>query len=201
VKRYREHWGGAGFLTDGVPTWRSSRVRPYINDASEHVYNHGVRAWIAGDSLAWAACVSELRRRRSAKALEFADRLRTHGEGGALRRDSREVLCEHARTAARQLPQGGKGRHCVYVVLLHAAPGSLEWGFYVGMTGRTPEARYREHLAGVRDGKGYVRDYAVELLPAVYAHLNPMPRSVAETREYELAEVLRAAGLFVRGGH
>jgi hypothetical protein len=89
----------------------------------------------------------------------------------------------------------------VYVVLLHAAPGSVEWGFYVGMTARTPEARYEEHLAGRRDGKGYVRDYAVELLPSVYAHLNPMPQAVAEAREFELAEALRAAGLFVRGGH
>jgi hypothetical protein len=176
-------------------------VRPYATYDSERVYQTGVRAWESGDRLTWGACVTELRARRSAKALEFADRLRTHDVGGALRRGSREALCEVARVAALSLPRGGRGRHSVYVVLLHAVPGSLEWGFYVGMTGRTPEARYREHLAGQRDGKGFVRDYAVELLPDVYGHLNPMPCKVAEAREYELAEALRAVGLFVRGGH
>ncbi len=176
-------------------------MRPYRAFDSEAVYRAGVRAWEAGDRIAWAACANELRRRSSARALELADRLRTHGEGGALRRGSREALCEVARVAAMALPTGGRGRHAVYVVLLHEMPGSPEWGFYVGMTGRTPEARYAEHLAGVRDGKGYVRDYAVELLPAVYARLNPMSQRAAEAREFELAEALRAAGLFVRGGH
>lgn len=176
-------------------------VRPYRELDSERVYRTGVRAWEAGDRVAWGACVEELRRRRSAKALEFADRLRTHDVGGALLRGSREALCDVARGVARGFPRGGRGRHAVYVVLLHGAPGSPEWGFYVGMTGRTPEARYREHLVGERDGKGFVRDYAVELLPDVYGHLNPMPLKDAEAREYELAEALRAAGLFVRGGH
>ncbi|MFO0602986.1 MAG: hypothetical protein U0324_07415 [Polyangiales bacterium] len=176
-------------------------MRPYRDLDSERVYRTGVRAWEAGDRVAWGACVEELRRRRSAKALEFADRLRTHDVGGALLRGSREALCDVARGVARGFPRGGRGRHAVYVVLLHGAPGSPEWGFYVGMTGRTPEARYREHLAGERDGKGFVRDYAVELLPDVYGHLNPMPIRVAEAREHELAEALRAAGLFVRGGH
>lgn len=176
-------------------------MRPYATYDSERVYRVGVRAWEGGDRLGWGACVEELRRRRSAKALELADRLRTHDVGGALRRGSREALCDVARAVARNFPPGGRGRHAVYVVLLHGAPGSPEWGFYVGMTGRTPEARYREHLAGERDGKGFVRDYAVELLPDVYGHLNPMPCKVAEEREYELAEALRAAGLFVRGGH
>jgi hypothetical protein len=176
-------------------------VRPYRDLDADAVYRAGVRALEAGDGLGGAACVEELRRRRSAKAHELADRLRTHGEGGALRRGSREELCELARVAALALPPGTRGRHRVYVVLLHAMPGMPEWGFYVGMTGRAPEARYREHLAGVRDGKGYVRDYAVELLPEVYTRLNPMPLRDAEAREFELAEALRAAGLFVRGGH
>lgn len=188
-------------MTEGALSWRALRVRPYATYDSERVYRTGVRACESGDQLTRDACVEELRRRRSAKALELADRLRTHDVGGALRRGSREALCEVARAAARTFPRGGRGRHSVYVVLLHGMPGSPEWGFYVGMTGRTPEARYREHLAGQRDGKGFVRDYAVELLPDVYAHLNPMPCKVAEAREYELAEALRAAGLFVRGGH
>lgn len=179
----------------------SARVRLYRKLDADALYREGVRAFESGDALGCLACAEELRRRSSAKAHELADRLRTHGEGGALRRGTREALCEHARVAALALPPGTRGRHRVYVVLLHAMPGSPEWGFYVGMTGRTPEARYREHLAGVRDGKGYVRDYAVELLPEVYARLNPMPLRVAEAREFELAEALRAAGLFVRGGH
>lgn len=181
--------------------WRRARVRPYRDRDADAVYAEGVRAFTRGDADAWAECVRELRRRSTARAHELSDRLRTHAEGGALRRGPREALCAVAAEAARALPRGGRGRHAVYVVLLHDAPGSPEWGFYVGMTGRSPEARYAEHLAGVRDGKGYVRDYAVELLPSVYAHLNPMPQRVAEAREYELAEALRAAGLFVRGGH
>ncbi|MFO0629686.1 MAG: hypothetical protein U0325_29190 [Polyangiales bacterium] len=176
-------------------------MRVYRSLDADALYREGVRAFEAGDRTGWSACVEALRARRSAKAHEFADRLRTHGEGGALRRGSREQLCELARVAALALPPGTRGRHRVYVVLLHAMPGSPEWGFYVGMTGRTPEARYREHLAGVRDGKGYVRDYAVELVPAIYTRLNPMPLRDAEAREFELAEALRAAGLFVRGGH
>jgi hypothetical protein len=56
-------------------------VRPYREHDSERVYRLGVRAWECNDRLAWGACVEELRRRQSAKALELADRLVVISEG------------------------------------------------------------------------------------------------------------------------
>ena len=67
---------------------------------------------------------------------------------------------------------------------------------YVGSTARTPQERYRQHLAGIRAGRRYVRDYPGQegLMPGLYAHLNPVPADKAEDEERALAERLRAEG-------
>src|SRR5436189_2405452 len=41
-------------------------------------------------------------------------------------------------------------RHSVYVVFLRNPKGDGKAGYYVGMTGLTPEARLANHLAGIK---------------------------------------------------
>jgi predicted GIY-YIG superfamily endonuclease len=103
--------------------------------------------------------------------------------------------------------------HNVYVVLLAPAVGKLrkvraenpkrdpkQPCVYVGLTGLTPEERFANHKAGVKDAY-VVKRYGVRLLPELYAHLNPMPYAAAVQMEVDLAEDLRRAGHTVTGGH
>jgi hypothetical protein len=103
--------------------------------------------------------------------------------------------------------------HNVYVVLLAPAVGKLRKVrvenperdpkkpcVYVGMTGLTPEERFANHKAGIKDAP-LVKRYGIRLLPELYAHLNPMPFEAAAQMEMELAEDLRRAGYTVAGGH
>jgi hypothetical protein len=71
---------------------------------------------------------------------------------------------------------------------------------YVGMTGLTPEERFANHQRGIKDS-WVVQRYGVRLLPALYAHLNPMPFEAAAQMEKDLALDLRRAGYTVTGGH
>ena len=103
--------------------------------------------------------------------------------------------------------------HHVYVVLLDPALGKLrkvraenpqrdpkKACVYVGMTGLTPEERFANHKAGIKDAY-VVQRYGLRLLPELYAHLNPMPFAAAVQMEMDLAEDLRRAGYTVTGGH
>src|SRR6266550_4250530 len=103
--------------------------------------------------------------------------------------------------------------HNVYVVLLDPAVGKLRKVraenpkrdrkkpcVYVGMTGLTPEERFANHKAGIKDASLVTR-YGVRLLPELYEHLNPMPFDAAAQMEKDLAEDLRRAGYTVTGGH
>ena len=103
--------------------------------------------------------------------------------------------------------------HNVYVVLLDPAVGKLRKVraenpkrdpkkpcVYIGMTGLTPEERFANHKAGIKDAS-LVRGYGIRLLPELYAHLNPMPFDAAVQMEMDLAEDLRRAGYTVTGGH
>ncbi len=103
--------------------------------------------------------------------------------------------------------------HHVYVVLLDAAVCQLRAVraanpkrdprkpcVYVGMTGLTPEERFANHKAGVKDAP-LVKRFGLRLLPELYAHLNPMPYAAAAQMEMDLAEDLRRAGYTVTGGH
>ncbi len=71
---------------------------------------------------------------------------------------------------------------------------------YVGMTGLTPEERFRNHKAGVKAAK-VVQIYGERLMPELYEVYNPMPFEAALEMERELAEDLRAEGYTVTGGH
>ena len=103
--------------------------------------------------------------------------------------------------------------HNVYVVLLDPAVGKIRKAraakrksdnkkpcVYVGMTGLTPEERFANHKAGIKDA-WVVKRYGIRLLPELYAHLNPMPFEAAVQMEMDLAEDLRQAGYTVMGGH
>jgi len=103
--------------------------------------------------------------------------------------------------------------HHVYAVLLDPAAGRLRAVraanpkrdpkkpcVYVGMTGLTPEERFANHKAGIKDSS-LVKRFGIRLLPELYAHLNPMPFEAAVQMEMDLAEDLRRAGYTVTGGH
>lgn len=103
--------------------------------------------------------------------------------------------------------------HHVYVVLLAPAAARLravraanprrdpkQPCVYVGMTGLTPEERFANHKAGIKDAS-VVRRYGLRLLPELYTHLNPMPFAAAAQMEIDLAEDLRREGYTVTGGH
>src|SRR6476660_35945 len=90
--------------------------------------------------------------------------------------------------------------HNVYVVFLRNPKGDGKAGYYVGMTGLTPEKRFDNHKAGIKSAS-IVRKYGVRLVPTLYEHLNPMPYEKAMRMEAELADSLRKRGFQVFGGH
>jgi predicted GIY-YIG superfamily endonuclease len=68
---------------------------------------------------------------------------------------------------------------------------------YVGMTSKTPEERFQQHMTGyknrkgVRISSGIVRKYGKFLRPSLYSHIDPMTKSAALKMERELALKLR----------
>lgn len=90
--------------------------------------------------------------------------------------------------------------HNVYVVYLRNPRGDGKAGFYVGMTGLTPEERFANHKAGIK-AASVVRRFGVRLVPVLYEHLNPMPYEAALRMEAQLAVELRARGFQIFGGH
>jgi hypothetical protein len=93
-----------------------------------------------------------------------------------------------------------RDHHSVYVVYLRNPKGDGKAGYYVGMTGLTPEARFQNHKNGVKASR-VVRKFGVRLVPKLYAHLNPMPFDRAKDMEELLADSLRKRGFAVFGGH
>jgi hypothetical protein len=108
-------------------------------------------------------------------------------------------------TAAVAVPidRWGGAHHNVYVVELDARaaedaefaaanpqmiPGGL--CLYVGLTGLSPERRFRNHRRGHKAAR-IVRRYGKRLLPAYYRHYNPVPFEVGQVLEPWLAAHLR----------
>ena len=90
--------------------------------------------------------------------------------------------------------------HHVYVVYLRNPKGDGKAGYYVGMTGLSPEQRFENHKAGIKAAR-VVRKYGERLVPRLYSHLNPMPYSRAKDMEVMLADSLRKRGYTVFVGH
>ena len=90
--------------------------------------------------------------------------------------------------------------HSVYVVFLRDPKGDGRAGYYVGMTGLSPEQRFQNHKSGVKAARIVTR-CGQRLVPRLYAHLNPMPFAKAVEMEVMLADSLRKRGFVVYGGH
>ncbi|HSK09783.1 MAG TPA: hypothetical protein VK911_09410 [Vicinamibacterales bacterium] len=90
--------------------------------------------------------------------------------------------------------------HSVYVVYLRNPKGDGRAGYYVGMTGLTPEQRFANHKAGIRAAR-VVKRFGERLVPRLYAHLNPMTYEEALEMEPRLAKELGEKGYQVFGGH
>lgn len=90
--------------------------------------------------------------------------------------------------------------HSVYVVYLRNPRGDGRAGYYVGMTGLTPDERFLKHKAGVKASR-YVKKFGERLVPKLYAHLNPMTYREAAKMEKQLFEELQERGYQVFGGH
>jgi predicted GIY-YIG superfamily endonuclease len=90
--------------------------------------------------------------------------------------------------------------HSVYVVYLRNPKGDGKAGYYVGMTGLTPEQRFENHKAGIKAAR-IVRRCGVQLVPKLYAHLNPLSYEDAVVTEVRLAADLKRRGFKVFGGH
>ena len=90
--------------------------------------------------------------------------------------------------------------HSVYVVYLRNPRGDGKAGYYVGMTGLTPEQRFLNHKGGVK-AAGVVKRFGERLVPRLYEHLNPMSYAKAQLMEVRLADSLRKRGFTVYGGH
>jgi hypothetical protein len=101
---------------------------------------------------------------------------------------------------ARFIPSQ-RGRSNIYLVLLDYSDSRADpYGVYVGMSGYSPMQRFEQHKAGIR-AAGSVLKRGVEVLTGPTLHLQRIARTEAVRIEGELAEALRAAGLFVQGGH
>lgn len=101
--------------------------------------------------------------------------------------------------AARFQPQG-RGRSNLYLVLLDYSDRDEPYGVYVGMSRYSPAERFDQHKAGIR-AAGSVLRRGLEVLTGPTLHLQRRPRAEAAAIEEQLAEALRAEGLFVQGGH
>jgi hypothetical protein len=95
----------------------------------------------------------------------------------------------------------GRGRTSIYLVLLDYSDSRADpFGVYVGMSRYPPAQRFDQHKAGIR-AAGSVLKRGLEVLTGPVLHLQHIPRAEAARIEEQLAEALRAAGLFVQGGH
>ena len=95
----------------------------------------------------------------------------------------------------------GRGRSNLYLVLLDYSDSRAEpYGVYVGASRYRPAERFDQHKAGIR-AAGSVLKRGLEVLTGPVQHLQSIPRAEAARIEVQMAEALREAGLFVKGGH
>ena len=95
----------------------------------------------------------------------------------------------------------GRGRSNIYLVLLDYADSRPEpFGVYAGMSRYPAAERFDQHKQGIR-AAGSVLKRGLEVLTGPALHLQRIPQAEAARIEEELAEALRAEGLFVQGGH
>jgi len=103
-------------------------------------------------------------------------------------------------SGSKGAPSDRRRHYSVYVVYLRNPRGDHRAGYYVGMTGLSPEERLRNHKEG-KKAASIVRRYGERLVPRLYRHLNPMTYDDAKAMEAMLADSLRKRGYQVFGGH
>ena len=172
-----------------------SRRRPYWGEANATIFEIGAAAADAGDDDTVADCLAEFERRSSRFSAPWERKLNQYVA------DSRPQWLDLAIFAAKQLKPQRIGSKSVYVVLLRGADGGDGFSVYVGQTGLTPEERFANHKAGLKCGRGWVRDFGVRLLPEVYEHLVGISYDDALRIEEKLADLLRLCGIETYGGH
>ena len=87
--------------------------------------------------------------------------------------------------------------HSVYVGFLRNPKGDGKAGYYVGMTGLSPEQRFHNHKRGLKAAR-VVRRCGERLVPRLYEHLNPMPYAKAlqmENQSQLIVDLPSAASL------
>lgn len=99
------------------------------------------------------------------------------------------------RRAATPTP---REHHRVYVVLLKNPAGDGRDGYYVGMTGLTPEARFANHKRGYKSARVVTR-CGVGLAYEWFEDIPAMPYGEAALTEPALADELRDRGFLVFG--
>jgi predicted GIY-YIG superfamily endonuclease len=95
--------------------------------------------------------------------------------------------------------KSARRHHHVYVVYLRNPRGDGKAGYYVGMTGLTPQERFANHKRGYK-AAGVVKRFGQRLVPQLYQHLNPMTYGEAAKMEKQLAAELRSRGFQIFGG-
>lgn len=94
-----------------------------------------------------------------------------------------------------------RGRCNIYLILLDYRDRDGDpHGVYVGMSKYAPAERFDQHKAGIRAARSVLRR-GLEALTGPTLHLQHIKRSAAARIEEQLAELLRAAGITVQGGH
>jgi len=84
--------------------------------------------------------------------------------------------------------------HHVYVILLRATPQDKgQPHVYVGMTGLTPEQRFKNHMTGNRSAN-IVERRGLRLMPELYSHLPTMSYLDGAKAEVQTAADLKEAG-------
>jgi len=163
------------------------------------------QALASADGVYGAHCVHELwmRGEFAANVERALERLWTHAASSIpdwlpMRHVEWLPLCYEVALTMRA---AARGRSNLYLVLLDYADSRPEpYGIYVGMTHYRPAQRFDQHKAGIR-AAGSVLRRGLELLAGPALHLQHIARAEATRIEGELADALRAAGLFVQGGH
>ena len=183
----------------------SPAARPLLLATQADLESRFERSLNAGDGVAGAHCIHELWM-RGAMAVHITAALDRLWQRAA---DSipEWLPTRHiewlplAYECADQFKARKRGRTNVYLILLDYSDSRDEpHGVYVGMTSYTPAQRYDQHKAGIR-AAGCVVRRGLEVLTGPTLHLQYISRGDAARIEEELAEALRARGLFVRGGH
>lgn len=125
------------------------------------------------------------------------------GSAGVERVDMVSPSALLSAAAAVSIERWATAHHSVYVVELDAAaaqdrdfrdanPEMIGGGLclYVGLTGHSPQKRFRNHLRGHKAAR-IVRRHGLRLLPAYYRQYNPVPFEVGTVLEPWLAARLR----------